>query len=67
MKYWGGGRVPGASLDLYARPMVGEPKACFHRKILKSTILETPLSSILGTVFYRIPKVVKYVEDMIFS
>ena len=24
-------------------------------------------SSILGTVFYRIPKVVKYVEDMIFS
>ena len=25
------------------------------------------LSSILGTVFYRIPKVVMYVEDMIFS
>ena len=25
------------------------------------------LSSILGTVFYRIRKVVKYVEDMIFS
>ena len=25
------------------------------------------LSSILGTVFYRISKIVKYVEDMIFS
>ena len=54
--------MPGALSDLYVRPMVGGPGACYHRKILKSKILNA-LSSILGDGILF----VKYVEDMIFS
>ena len=48
-------------------PLVGGLGACSRRKILKSRVLEMPFLVFWGTEFYRIPKVVKYVEDMIFS
>ena len=35
-------------------------------KILKPRVLEMPFIAFWGTEFYRIPKVVKYVKDMIF-
>ena len=68
MKYWGG-RVPGALQDFYVRAMVGGggPGACSHGKILKSRVLEMPFLAFWGAEFYQISKVVKYVEDMIFS
>ena len=67
MKYWGGGRVPGASQDLYVRPMVGRCGGMLPQENFENYNPWNALSSILGTVFYRIPKVVMYVRDMIFS
>ena len=67
MKYWAGGRLPGPCKIYMFVLWSGNPGACFHRKILKSTILEMPFLAFWGTEFYRIPKVVKYVEAMIFS
>ena len=66
MKYWGGGECQGPHKIYYVHPMVGGSGACSHRKILKSTILEMPFLALWDTEFYRISKVVKYVEDMIF-
>ena len=65
MKYWGG-ECQGPRKIYMSVPWYGGPGACFHRKILKSRVLEMPFLAFWGTEFYRIPKVVKYVEDMIF-
>ena len=66
MKYWGGGECQGPRKIFMSVLLLGDPGACYHRKILKSTILEIPFLAFWGVEFYRIPKVVKYLEDMIF-
>ena len=66
MKYWGGGSSRG--LVRFICPCHGRV-VWWHvptRKILKSRVLEMPFLAFWGTEFYRIPKVVKYVKDMIF-
>ena len=68
MKYWGGGGEWQRPCKIYmSMPWQRSPEACSHRKILKSRVLEMPFLAFWGTEFHRIPKVVKYVEDMIFS
>ena len=55
------------SLLKTVRKFQRDPGACSHTKILKSTIFEMPFLAFWGMELYRIPKVVTYMEDMIFS
>ena len=72
MKYWG---ASARGLVRFICPCHGRGggpggshgRGGSHRKILKSRVLEMLFLVFWGTEFYRIPKVVKYVEDMIFS
>ena len=41
MKYWGGGKFQGPLKFYMSIPWQGDLGACSHRKILKTTILET--------------------------
>ena len=43
------------------------PRACTPGKILKSRVPQIAISSILGVKSSRIPKIIKYIEDMNFS
>ena len=61
MKYWGGGVASSRGLLRFICPSHG--RGIWGHSIRKIT---QHLRN-LGTVFYRIPKAVKYVEDMIFS
>ena len=65
MKYWGG-QCQGPRKIYMSVLWSGDPGACSHSKIFKSTFLEMPFLAFWGVEFYRIPKVVKYLEDMIF-
>ena len=64
MKYWGGASARG--LVRFICPCHGRGVRG-HAPTGKSRVLEMSFLAFWGTEFYRIPKVVKYVEDMIFS
>ena len=67
MKYLGVGASARGLVRCYLRPMDGGSEGMLAQENLKATILETHFLAFWGTEFYRIPKVVKYVEDTIFS
>jgi hypothetical protein len=58
--FFGGGEANAEGL----RPSMGGPGACTPGKMLTSRVPKMRFSSILGVKSCRIPKIIKYVEDI---